>query len=126
MDLCRRRFLHLAAGAAVLPTSVSAQAYPSRPVNVIVGQTAGCASDIVARLIAQFLSEKLGQQVLVEVRPVTWYPLPTANGRAWRMNIDDQDRILVAEYRGNKIARFDPDGEPAASPRCGGGRAFLR
>ena len=46
-----------------------AQAYPSRPVKIIVGQAAGSASDIVARLIAQFLSEKLGQQFLVEVRP---------------------------------------------------------
>src|SRR5258708_5349496 len=69
MNLCRRRFLHLAAGAAVLPTCVSAEAYPSRPVKIIVGQAAGSASDIVARLIAQFLSEKLGQQFLVEVRP---------------------------------------------------------
>jgi tripartite-type tricarboxylate transporter receptor subunit TctC len=69
MNLCRRRFLYLAAGAAVLPVSVSAQAYPSRPVKIIVGQAAGSASDIVARLIAQFLSEKLGQQFLVEVRP---------------------------------------------------------
>src|SRR5216684_5157371 len=69
MNLCRRRFLYLAAGAAVLPASVSAQAYPSRPVKIIVGQAAGSASDIVARLIAQFLSEKLGQQFLVEVRP---------------------------------------------------------
>jgi len=69
MNLCRRRFLHLAAGAAVLPACASAQAYPSRPVKIIVGQAAGSASDIVARLIAQFLSEKLGQQFLVEVRP---------------------------------------------------------
>src|SRR2546430_14187236 len=69
MNLCRRRFLYLAAGAAVLPVSVSAQAYPSRPVKIIVGQAAGSASDIVARLIAQFRSEKLGQQFLVEVRP---------------------------------------------------------
>ena len=38
---------------------------------------------------------------------VTWYPLPTANGRARRMNIDDEDRILIAEYRGNKVAIFD-------------------
>src|SRR5258708_5533155 len=68
MNLCRRRFLHLAAGAAVLPTCVSAEAYPSRPVKIIVGQTAGSASDLVARVIAQFLSEKLGQQFLVEVR----------------------------------------------------------
>src|SRR5438132_5516284 len=69
MNLCCRPFLYLAAGAAVLPTCVSAQAYPSRPVKIIVGQAAGSASDIVARLIAQFLSEKLGQQFLVEVRP---------------------------------------------------------
>ena len=69
MKLARRQFLRLAAGAAALPASVSAQAYPSRPVKIIVGQAAGSASDIVARLIAQFLSEKLGQQFLVEVRP---------------------------------------------------------
>jgi tripartite-type tricarboxylate transporter receptor subunit TctC len=69
MKLARRQFLRLAAGAAVLPACASAQAYPSRPVKIIVGQAAGSASDIVARLIAQFLSEKLGQQFFVEVRP---------------------------------------------------------
>ena len=72
MKLPRRQFLHLAAGAVALPTMsrvARAQAYPSRPVKIIVGQAAGSASDIVARLIAQFLSEKLGQQFLVEVRP---------------------------------------------------------
>src|SRR5215467_6094707 len=69
MKLARRQFLRLAAGAAALPASVSAQAYPLRPVKIIVGQAAGSAPDIVARLIAQFLSEKLGQQFLVEVRP---------------------------------------------------------
>src|SRR6516162_4476825 len=69
MKLARRHFLRLAAGAAALPASVLAPAYPSRPVKIIVGQAAGSASDIVARLIAQFLSEKLGQHFLVEVRP---------------------------------------------------------
>ena len=69
MKLHRRQFLHVAAGAALLPASVRAQAYPSRPVKIIVGQAAGSASDIVARLIAQFLSEKLGQQFIIEVRP---------------------------------------------------------
>jgi len=72
MGLCRRRFLHLAAGAAVFPAAsriARAQPYPSRPVKIIVGQAAGSASDLVARVIAQFLSEKLGQQFLVEVRP---------------------------------------------------------
>jgi tripartite-type tricarboxylate transporter receptor subunit TctC len=72
MYLPRRIFLQLAAGATALsavPRRAHAQTYPSRPVKIIVGQAAGSASDIVARLIAQFLSEKLGQQFLVEVRP---------------------------------------------------------
>jgi len=69
VKLPRRQFLHLAAGAAMLPALARAQAYPSRPVRIIVGQAAGSASDIVARLIAQFLSDRLGQQFLVEVRP---------------------------------------------------------
>ena len=72
MKLPRRNFLHLAATAAALPAISRfawAQAYPARPVKIIVGQAAGSASDIVARLVAQFLSEKLGQQFLVEVRP---------------------------------------------------------
>src|SRR5437660_10858309 len=72
MGLCRRKFLHLASGAAVLPAVpriTRAQSYPSRPVKIIVGQAAGSASDMIARLIAQFLTEKLGQQFIVEVRP---------------------------------------------------------
>jgi tripartite-type tricarboxylate transporter receptor subunit TctC len=56
-------------GAAIFPFSLSAQTYPARPVKIIVGQAAGSASDIVARIIAQFFSERLGQQFLVEVRP---------------------------------------------------------
>jgi Uncharacterized protein conserved in bacteria len=70
MKLPRRQFLHLAAGAAALPTAsriASAQAYPSRPVKIIVGQSAGSASDIVARLVAQFLSEQLGCAILTDV-----------------------------------------------------------
>jgi tripartite-type tricarboxylate transporter receptor subunit TctC len=68
----RRKFLHLAAGAAALPFAshvVRAQAYPTRPVRIVVGLTAGSASDIVARLVGQWLSERLGQQFVIENRP---------------------------------------------------------
>jgi tripartite-type tricarboxylate transporter receptor subunit TctC len=70
--LPRRTFLHLAAGAAALPIvprSARAQAYPSRPVRIIVGFSAGGVNDIVARLIGQWLSERLGQPFIIENRP---------------------------------------------------------
>ena len=70
MRLPRRTFLHLAAGAALLPAFfASAQAYPTRPVRIIVGFPAGIAADAVARLIAQSLSDSLRQQFVVENRP---------------------------------------------------------
>ena len=72
MKLPRRRFLHLAAGAAALPTVLrvaTAQAYPSRPVRLIVGFPAAGAQDIVARLMGQLLSQRLGQPSIIENRP---------------------------------------------------------
>jgi tripartite-type tricarboxylate transporter receptor subunit TctC len=72
LKLPRRKFLHLAAGAAALPAVPRfawAQAYPSRPVRLIVPVAAGGASDITARLIAQWLSERLGQQFVIDNRP---------------------------------------------------------
>ena len=72
MKLPRRQFLHLAAGAAALP-SVSrftwAQAYPSRPVRLVIGYPPGGSADITARLTGQWLSERLGQPVVIESRP---------------------------------------------------------
>jgi len=72
MKLGRRRFLHLAAGVAALPAVARiarAQAYPTRPVRIIVGFGAGGGADITARLIGQWLSERLGQSFITENRP---------------------------------------------------------
>jgi tripartite-type tricarboxylate transporter receptor subunit TctC len=72
MTLSRRRFLHLAAGAVALPAVsrvARAQTYPARPVRLIVGIAAGGGTDILARLFGQWLSERLGQQFVIENRP---------------------------------------------------------
>jgi tripartite-type tricarboxylate transporter receptor subunit TctC len=71
MTIPRRRFLHLAAGAAALPASrmARAQAYPSRTVRIVVGFPAGQAIDIFARLMADWLQRRLGQSFVVENRP---------------------------------------------------------
>ena len=71
MKLPRRRFLHLAAGAAALPAAARvawAQSYPTRPVHIFVGVAAGGPNDTVARLLGQWLGERLGQQFVVENR----------------------------------------------------------
>jgi len=72
MTIARRRLLQLAAGIAILPVAAStvrAESYPARPIRVIVPQAAGGAADISARLIGQWLSERLGQPCTIENRP---------------------------------------------------------
>jgi len=72
MKRARRNFLHLAAGAAALPAMsrfARAQAYPARPVRIIVGFNAGGPNDILVRILGQWLTERLGQTFVVENRP---------------------------------------------------------
>jgi tripartite-type tricarboxylate transporter receptor subunit TctC len=72
LKLARRRFLHLATAAAALPSvsrMATAQTYPTRPVRLIIGYPPGGSADITARLLGQWLSERLGQPFVIESRP---------------------------------------------------------
>ena len=72
MKLARRKFLQAAAMAAALPAlsrMAWAQAYPARPVRLVCGFPGGSSQDIVARIVGQWLSERLGQPVIVDNRP---------------------------------------------------------
>jgi tripartite-type tricarboxylate transporter receptor subunit TctC len=72
MKIPRRQFLHLAAATALLPAvsrTARAQAYPTRPIRLIIGYTPGGSADLTARLMGQWLSERLGQSFVIENRP---------------------------------------------------------
>jgi tripartite-type tricarboxylate transporter receptor subunit TctC len=72
LDFSRRKFLHAALAAPALAAAPSvghAQTYPTRPIHLVVGQAAGTAPDIIARLLAQWLGQRLGQSIMVENRP---------------------------------------------------------
>src|SRR5262245_12647279 len=128
----RRKFLHLAAGAATVSRVARAQGYPSRPVRLIAGFPAGGVVDMYARLISQWLSERLGQQFFVENRagaggnlaveaaikaPADGYTLlMIASNNAWNVTLYDnlnfnfiRDIAPIASiYRGSSVLVVHP------------------
>src|SRR5262245_18250300 len=96
MKLPRRNFLHLAAGAAALPAVsriARAQGYPSRPVRLVLAFGCAGATDITARLVGQWLSERLRQQFIIENRPGAGGNIGT---EAVVTSPPDGDALLVA------------------------------
>jgi tripartite-type tricarboxylate transporter receptor subunit TctC len=95
MKIPRRRFLHLAAGTAALLAAsriARAQTYPTRPVRIVVGFPAGSASDIVARLMGQWLSEHLGQPFVIENRPGAGGNIATEAASSWLVQMTQSMR----------------------------------
>jgi tripartite-type tricarboxylate transporter receptor subunit TctC len=122
MRLPRRKFLHLAAGAATLPSlslAASADDYPSRPVKIVVGFAAGGAVDIVARLIGQWLSERIAQQFVVENRPgagnniATEYVLKS-DPDGYTLLLTNPTNAINATYYENLPYDFIRDSAPVA------------
>jgi len=123
MKLPRRRFLHFAAGAAalsVVPRLAWAQTYPTRSVRIVVGFPAGTSSDITARLIGQWLSERLGQQFIVENRPGAGTNIATesvahASPDGYSLLWVTQTNAINATLYQNLNFNFARDIEPVAS-----------
>jgi len=108
MKLLRRRFLHLTAGAAALPAMSRvawAQTYPTRPVRILVGAAAGGPLDIVARLMGQWLSERLGQQFVIENR--TGAGINLATEAVVRAPPDGYTMLLVATTNAINATLYD-------------------
>src|SRR6478736_7045022 len=108
MKLPRRAFLHLAAGAAALPTTSRfawAQAYPTRPVRLIVPFGPAGASDMTARLIGQWLAERLGQPFVIENRPGAGGNIGTE--AVVRAPADGYTLLLVSSGNATNAALYD-------------------
>ena len=122
MKLPRRKFLHLAAGASALP-AVSriawAQAYPSRPVKILVGFPAGGAVDIVARLIGDWLSQRLGGQFFVENRPGAATNIATEDmirspADGYTLLLTNPTNAINATFYSHLNYDFERDSDPVA------------
>jgi tripartite-type tricarboxylate transporter receptor subunit TctC len=108
MRLPRRTFLRLTAGAVALPgisRIASAQAYPSRPIRIIIGYTPAGSADITARLMGQWLSERLGQTVVIENRPGAGTNLATE--AVVRAPADGYTLLLVAPANAINATLFE-------------------
>ena len=108
MKIPRRRFLHLAAGVAAFPAvarSARADTYPSRPVRLLVGAVPGSSPDVVARLVAERLSERLGQAFVVENRAGASGNLATEN--VARAAPDGYTLLLVSAGNAINTSLFD-------------------
>jgi tripartite-type tricarboxylate transporter receptor subunit TctC len=108
MKLPRRQFLHLAAGAAALPAVsrfARAQAYPSRPVRIVVGFPRGGGADITARLMGQWLSERLGQQFIIENRPGAGSNIGTE--AVVRARADGYTLLMIGSYNATNATLYE-------------------
>jgi tripartite-type tricarboxylate transporter receptor subunit TctC len=116
MKPARRRFLHLAAGAIALPAlsrSAGAQAYPVRPVRLVIAFVAGGATDTLARLISNDLGEVLGQNIVVENRPgangyLAWNHVATAEPDGYTLLLAENALAISQALYKRTVSSFDP------------------